>query len=319
MNDDRGSILVLTALVLSILLGFAALTVDAGYLYFRDIQVQDKADAIALAAGQDLPERNTAYDSVKIYALNNALKPTGIETATSSGWKFNILANDKYPGEIEASFNEKNTQLTVKITLQDLSLIYAPVLGIENANVSAAATVSKGSLASFGKGLYPIGVVKSDFVTDVEYTLSYGPPSVSEASYNGNFGFINLDSYLPEGSEDTNNAGATTFRDYLTSGYTGSTVFEVNGSINTITGEKVGPVKTAINENINNTITVPLIETLIDATGVERTTIVGFAEFFITGYDDKSKLITGNFVREIEVGPAAGASEETIQTLKLIE
>jgi len=54
VKDDSGAVLVLTALVIVILLGFAALVVDMGYWYNVRRQLQSAADAAALAGCQEL-------------------------------------------------------------------------------------------------------------------------------------------------------------------------------------------------------------------------------------------------------------------------
>ncbi|GAP60556.1 hypothetical protein AHiyo1_41080 [Arthrobacter sp. Hiyo1] len=51
-DGERGAVAVLVALLLVVLLGFAALAVDAGMLYSEKAQVQNGSDAAALAVAQ---------------------------------------------------------------------------------------------------------------------------------------------------------------------------------------------------------------------------------------------------------------------------
>jgi hypothetical protein len=51
---QRGAILIMHAFMLMIVLGFAGLVMDLGLVYYRKVQLQNAADAIALAAAQKL-------------------------------------------------------------------------------------------------------------------------------------------------------------------------------------------------------------------------------------------------------------------------
>lgn len=349
-KSERGTVTVLVALALVILLGFAALTVDAGYLYLRKFQLQDTVDAIALAGGQDLPNTSGALATVKDYAAKNSLEITtsdAISTTNgvsiSGGKKFAVLYAGRYPGEMDVIFDSENHKLKVGTSI-NFGLFFAQALDTPETSVATSALVAKVKLGAFGKGLLPIGVVDRDFVIGEVYDLSNGPGDGTK----GNYQFVNLDTYLPPGDTSSINAGKDGFKDHLQDGYTGDTVFEVGGTVNTYTGESVGQTKPTINDRVNfccslhkkckcgctcgendeckrvidvcrRLVTVPLIEALTDATGVERVTIVGFAMFYLTAYSD-DKVITGEFIKKIENGPATpGSSGYAIQTLKLIE
>ncbi|HEX8602092.1 MAG TPA: pilus assembly protein TadG-related protein, partial [Pseudoduganella sp.] len=51
---QSGAILIMYAFMLVIVLGFAGLVMDLGLVYYRKVQLQNAADAIALAAAQRL-------------------------------------------------------------------------------------------------------------------------------------------------------------------------------------------------------------------------------------------------------------------------
>ncbi len=53
-NSQQGAALVLVALSIVALIGFIALAVSGGYLYFRHTRLQDISDATAIAAGIEL-------------------------------------------------------------------------------------------------------------------------------------------------------------------------------------------------------------------------------------------------------------------------
>ena len=55
-QDQRGAVLLISALVLFMLAGFGALALDTAYLYARQNELQTTADAGALAAASQLPD-----------------------------------------------------------------------------------------------------------------------------------------------------------------------------------------------------------------------------------------------------------------------
>ena len=57
VRDERGAVLVFVAVGLVMLLGFTAFTVDFGRIYSERRELQNGADAAALAVAQDEAER----------------------------------------------------------------------------------------------------------------------------------------------------------------------------------------------------------------------------------------------------------------------
>lgn len=77
-NDERGSIPVLVALSLTVLLGFSALAIDFGMMAACKQRMQNAADAAALAAAGDLCLESgvTAQSTAREYAIRNGFDPT---------------------------------------------------------------------------------------------------------------------------------------------------------------------------------------------------------------------------------------------------
>ena len=70
-RGERGAVLVFAALVLTALLGFAALVVDIANATQVRRQSQNTADAAALAGAAELPNGPAAAAAVKFYAAKN--------------------------------------------------------------------------------------------------------------------------------------------------------------------------------------------------------------------------------------------------------
>ncbi|MGO4235799.1 pilus assembly protein TadG-related protein [Pseudarthrobacter sp. YAF2] len=60
-ESERGAVAVMVALLLVVLLGFGALALDVGMLYAQKAQLQNGADAAALAIAQDCAKRGLKY------------------------------------------------------------------------------------------------------------------------------------------------------------------------------------------------------------------------------------------------------------------
>ena len=70
-NEESGQVLVLVALSLTVLCGFVALAIDVGGMVAQKSQLQNAADAAALAAAQDLPTGDYVA-TADTYAEQNA-------------------------------------------------------------------------------------------------------------------------------------------------------------------------------------------------------------------------------------------------------
>ena len=121
-KNESGQALVLFALLAIVLIGIAALVIDAGLAYAARAKAQNAADAAALAGAQDLPSFEAAIDKAKDYAEHN-----GIE-------RENTTATAPYDGD------EDKIEV---ICTNDVRYTLARVLGLEGTNVSARAVAKK--------------------------------------------------------------------------------------------------------------------------------------------------------------------------------
>ncbi len=68
VESERGQVVVLTALLMFVLLGMAALVVDVGYAYYAQRSLQASTDAAALAGAQALPNAGVATNLARQYS-----------------------------------------------------------------------------------------------------------------------------------------------------------------------------------------------------------------------------------------------------------
>ncbi|NLF75241.1 MAG: pilus assembly protein, partial [Chloroflexi bacterium] len=148
MNDknksQNGQTIVWLALILVVLLGMTALAIDVGGAYATKRQLQNAADAGALAGarafceGSDAPAaRSTAVN----YAKDRNYAPTAVATASAEGVG---------GGRVHA------------ITSANMETSFAKVVGIDTIDVSADAIASCGASPA-ACGLWPIAFPQSQW------------------------------------------------------------------------------------------------------------------------------------------------------------
>jgi Flp pilus assembly protein TadG len=141
VRPERGSVLVMAAVGVVVVCGFAGLSIDVGNVAVDRRHLQNAADAAALAAAQQLPASTTnATADATSWMAKNGYAGAGAATVVSSS---TYTAND-----------------TVTVTGSDeLRLFIAPLVGKESASVTAMAKAIIGSMAG-GSGLVPFGLLK---------------------------------------------------------------------------------------------------------------------------------------------------------------
>lgn len=115
IKDQKGSVLVITAVIMVVILGFAALAIDGGHMYYQKSHLQSAADAAALAGALSLPDKDNigiktivdqyANANLKNVATVEVIDPAGNRTKnivevkiTQSAPKFfaGFLTSDDY-------------------------------------------------------------------------------------------------------------------------------------------------------------------------------------------------------------------------------
>lgn len=125
-KEESGQALILVALMMAVLMGFAALVVDVGMMYSERTSLQAAADAAALAGAQDLPDQVKAVKSAVYIAGKNG-----------------ILASET---DNNTPYDSDSTKIEVRME-RTLPLIFARFLGIDSAQISARAVAQNSKWA----------------------------------------------------------------------------------------------------------------------------------------------------------------------------
>ncbi len=135
-RNQRGSIMILFALMLPVLLGFFALTVDLARLYLLKVELQNAADAAALAGAQlyhDQDSWSDAPDEARNVAGQNAVNGKSITTNVDV---------------VKTGSGDRAIRVTIKYG--PVQFFFAPVLGINDRDSlqAIAIAVNTGSFSS---------------------------------------------------------------------------------------------------------------------------------------------------------------------------
>ncbi|MDQ0240205.1 Tad domain-containing protein [Arthrobacter bambusae] len=192
-DGERGAVAVLVALLLVVLLGFAALAVDAGMLYSEKAQVQNGSDAAALAVAQK--------------CAANTSDPNCSTTSQIAADVANKNANDGLNNIKSINLDLTNRKVTVTAGAQQaggapnaVSLFFARVLGISTSNVVTTSNVQWGSAVA-GRTAFPLAYsicqvqgyiggalqLLQDHGSGANPSCNYGP---SGATVAGGYGWI---------------------------------------------------------------------------------------------------------------------------------
>lgn len=137
-DPERGGIAVIVALLMTVLLGFAAIAVDVGMLHSEGAQLQNGSDSAALMVAQKCA-RNAADENCSTAAPLAAGLANGNAVDGKSGVK--SISLDKAGRTVTVVTGAKETGSAPNT----VSLFFAKALGIPSAEVTASSSVRWGS------------------------------------------------------------------------------------------------------------------------------------------------------------------------------
>lgn len=180
--NEKGAVLVLVAFLLLILLGIAAFAIDFGYRHVVKNELQNAADAAALAGARELGK---IYETASVHELTsdeknqitNVVQSTAATNYAGDKKQLEIDANDILFGDWNTNTNVFSEPETVpdaiKVTVRRQSVynsgpiktFFAGIFGIDALAVYADATAALTGPSTVEEGALPIpvGIGKSWF------------------------------------------------------------------------------------------------------------------------------------------------------------
>lgn len=276
--EERGSIVILVALALTVLLGFSAIVTDVGLMYAEKAHLQNAVDAAALAGVQELPTNpSLAEQTAKNYATQNGVS------------------------DVTVTFETNNAKIVVQAVKQ-VPTLFAQIWGIteEQISVSAKAMMLPPTELT---GAVPLSVQEQDLVYGQEYELKSGGGDGASGWY---------------GALELSGNGAKDYETDLANGYEGTLsvgqILEVkHGNMSGPTSEGIQLRLERDTRIPHNTFSdydrdapeimiIPIVRVLSrQGNSIHEVQIVGFAAFFLDGVpgNGNDSSVSGRFIRTL--------------------
>lgn len=192
-NSERGAVGVMVVILMTALLGFAAIAVDIGLVYAERAQLQNGADAAALAVAQECARNLAAAQCTPTSTLAHSLSDQNALDGMSNVRSTTV---DKSRGEVIVSLGAEEGGAAEN----SVSLFFARALGLASSEVGARSSAVWGSPVA-GSTAFPLAVSVCQVENRVDGSLqrlqahgsganaacNYGP---SGQSVPGGFGWI---------------------------------------------------------------------------------------------------------------------------------
>jgi Flp pilus assembly protein TadG len=221
-KGQKGAVLVLVTLCLIILIGFVALAIDVGYMYTTRNELQNVADAAALAGARYLGEvyigldpsqqgtwgftENTVEDKIDTAAYNNTAANVSIHIDKTGNpgngdiavglWDVTVNDDDVYtetwtgPDAVRV-IARRDTNINSPITT-----FLARIFNFETANITsekAVAALTGPQSVEPGELKTPFGISEHWFPDHCDDTINFSPTTSSCAGWHNFFDAINAD------------------------------------------------------------------------------------------------------------------------------
>lgn len=332
--NARGAIIVWFALFLLLLLAFGSLGVDVAKLAATRTQLQNAADAAALAGGSALdPATGVIVTDVAV---------TRAQVAAASNKAF---VSDPQPVTVPAAdITFPSPGMVHVITRregdQSVVMTLAQVLGIKSLEMKASATAKVETTGTALCGIVPLGCTPDPGETFQvgcanTYTLKVG----GGAGTGGQYGAVDFPQCADKGDcAGMPATGADTFRCLIEHGYCcGVSIGDV---LNTESGGMSGPTKQAIDYLFDNDAVktqdichsdyvaaggngsrVIFVPITTPVAGQATVTVKGFAAFFLRDRvgSGSNQTLTGEFLYQVIPGTGGGSGNGAVAySLRLV-
>lgn len=331
---ERGVVIIWIAFFMLLMLGFIAIGIDVAKLMATRTELQNAADAAALAGASAIDftkgtlKPDTAIAQAQAAAAANQAFKNGEESVT-------LLAGDvsfPAPNEVRVTVRRDAGAGGAMITH------VAQVLGVTSIDVKATATAKAESVGAVCEKLVPFAAIidpSNPFLPGCGhvYNLKVG----AGASARGNFQLVEFP--VCEEGPCGGGPGGASIRCEIANGY--SCCISIGQWITSEPGNKVGPVGQGLDDrwsgdtdqregicyekytgNGNRVVIVPLFSDFA-VNGRKPVQVVGFSAFFIQNKPSKGggQTVTGQFLYQVVPGEGGGGGTGGPQsyTLRLIQ
>lgn len=316
LHGQRGGASIWFALLLPMLLGFAALAIDLARLHLIKVELQNAADAGALAGARSLTDpsgeqpyswtvaENTAGNVAKHNYANGALIQDANMSVNSGYWN---IKNSSYNQSHTSTGTGDVPAVHVTVSLTGLKLFFGPIFRLFDPDFITERDIQASAIAMIappggGTGIFPFAIGLSVFNNYWDSAKNEPKPGQSIE--------VSLDSVYPSGGAGTwtsfnitpssdkviggiiSSQGNT---DPITIGPNGTKIYLASGTKTNLYGNKQYPLP--IGQDIAIVVVDDTQTALKNLIGIPQTiyAIAGFHIDSVGGNGNKSYL-TGHFI-----------------------
>lgn len=332
-RNERGVVIIWSAFFMIMMLGFVALGIDVAKIMSTRTQLQNAADAAALAGASalNLTTGNLMPDSAVIRAQGTAFRNKAF---VDSPTPITLLA-----GDVQVNSTERTVKATVRRDpTTDGSMIthVAQVLGIKNVNVNATATAKAERTCSQCEKLVPLGAIPPPLEGAFQVTCArvYTLLEGQGGGINGNYQALSFPDCNEGACGQQGAGGASTLGCLIANGY--ACCIGVGDIIQTKPGQNAGQVVSGLRArwdsdtdrtpnicystyrgNGSRVINVPVIQSL--GAGRSDVRVLALAAFFLKVRPPGTGLpVPAEFVYDVVPGNG-GNCNSTVFTIRLIQ
>lgn len=297
-NGEKGAVLVVVALCLVLFLGITAFTVDIGYLQYQKRQLQNTADAAALAGAAEYVVGDSSLGNIT-EVVENYVQLNGVDVQEVE----NVTLSQKFG-------SAQNNAVTVDLK-GNRGIFFAKIFGIYNADIGVTATAIASPVSGMQQGLLPF-YFPEEYVSTIEYKKIYDKFNDDNPFTSGNWGTT---SFFENGQNVIN--------DWIKDGYDGEVV-SAGDKINIKPGAGLNSIKNILSNLENGIYAIPVISNIAGPGASQKGDVVGFVgvEVIDTGGKGSNLYIEVQFLEMIAIGEMNPPEELTnykLQALRLIE
>jgi Flp pilus assembly protein TadG len=331
--SERGVVIIWTAFFLLFMLGFVALGIDIAKVMATRTQLQNAADAAALAGASGI--------DFKTGTIN---QDTALVRAPYTAAQNKAFVNEPLPVQLlgaDISFPQPN-QIKVVVRRDATSggsmvTHVAQVLGITALDLSATATAQVEPTSAPCEGLIPMAPIELQGAGwfDPDCSKTYNLKVDAGNGTQGNYQLLDYPECTEGPCGDVQGGGGAAIRCQTEKGYS-CCVHEGDEFTFTQPGNKVGPFRQGMQTrwdtdtdrrenicyqdyvgNLNRVVRLPIVETF-NVSGKKVAKIVKFAAFFLTKRPSGTTEMVGQFIYDTVPGDPGG-NGGTLYTIRLIK
>ncbi|MEV5051783.1 pilus assembly protein TadG-related protein [Arthrobacter sp. LAR12-1-1.1] len=293
-DSERGGIAVIVALLMVVLLGFAAIAIDVGKLYSERAQLQNGSDSVALMLAQKCAKNVNDSDCSSTSALAGDLAN---KNAVDGQSNVKSIGLDKVNRKATVTIGAKETGGAPN----SVSNFFARALGFPGSEVTAISNVQWGT-PSKGTVIVPLTIAECKFSSDPTVVQVLYIDAGGCGGIPGGFGWITDPDTTDSKCSVKMSAGASSDSGIWFSSDTGASAPTVCSSAD-------------ISAIQDQTVLLPLYAVATGTGSGGKYYVKGFAAFHVTGYhfsdeewpkSDKlaNKTIRGSFVKFVSLSQA---------------